>query len=66
MEVTVQRNQMVGDHEQSCQIDRGSTADVNHLSHQCGLDQVHHLPFCGGWERLMRCQALVSPAKRGH
>ena len=48
VKVIIKRNQIVGDHEQSCQIDRGSTADIDHLLHQCGLDQVHHRPFCGG------------------
>ena len=32
----------------------GSTADVNHWSHQCELEMVQHYPICGRQESLTR------------
>ena len=32
----------------------GSTADVNHQSHQCGLEMVHHYTICGRQESLTK------------
>ena len=34
----------------------GSTADVNHQSHQCGLEMVHHYTICGRQESLTQIE----------